>query len=244
MISIQQLQKSFGDNTVIRDMSVEVAKGEVVVIIGPSGSGKTTFLRCLNVLEMPNAGTIQIGEEKVDFSRKVTKRDIAKLRSQTGMVFQHHNLFPHFTALENVMEGLVTVKKERKEKARQKAEAYLTKVGLADKMHLYPFQLSGGQQQRVGIARALALEPKVILFDEPTSALDPELVQEVLKVMRELAQEGMTMVVVTHEMRFAREIANRVIFMDGGVIVEEGTPGEVFQHPKEERTKRFLQLIQ
>ncbi|MFX3624172.1 MAG: amino acid ABC transporter ATP-binding protein [Ectobacillus sp.] len=244
MISIQQLQKSFGDNTVIRSVDMEVAKGEVVVIIGPSGSGKTTLLRCLNVLETPDAGMIRIGEEQLDFSKKVTKRDIAKLRSQTGMVFQHHNLFPHFTAIENVMEGLVTVKKEGKEKARQKAEYYLTKVGLADKMNLYPFQLSGGQQQRVGIARALAMEPQVILFDEPTSALDPELVQEVLKVMKGLAQEGMTMVVVTHEMRFARDIANRVIFMDGGVIVEQGTPEEVLLHPTEERTKRFLQLIQ
>jgi cystine transport system ATP-binding protein len=244
MISIHHLQKSFGENTVIRDVNLEVKKGEVVVIIGPSGSGKTTFLRCLNVLEMPDAGTIRIGEEALDFSGKITKRDITKLRSQTGMVFQHHNLFPHLTALENVMEGLVTVKKEPKEKAKRKAASFLEKVGLEDKMDLYPFQLSGGQQQRVGIARALAMEPKVILFDEPTSALDPELVQEVLKVMKELALEGMTMIVVTHEMRFARDIANRVIFMDDGVIVEEGTPEEIFEHPKEERTKRFLQLIQ
>jgi cystine transport system ATP-binding protein len=244
MISIKHLQKSFDNNIVIRDVSVEVNKGEVVVIIGPSGSGKTTFLRCLNVLEMPNAGTVRVGDAAINFSHKITKRDIAKLRSQTGMVFQHHNLFPHFTALENVMEGLVTVKKETKVKARQKAEEYLKKVGLADKKDLYPFQLSGGQQQRVGIARAIAMEPKVILFDEPTSALDPELVQEVLKVMKELAQEGMTMVVVTHEMRFARDIANRVIFMEGGVVVEEGTPTEVFEHTKEQRTKRFLSLIQ
>ncbi len=244
MISIHHLQKSFGENTVIRDVNLEVKKGEVVVIIGPSGSGKTTFLRCLNVLEMPDAGTIRIGEEALDFSGKITKRDITKLRSQTGMVFQHHNLFPHLTALENVMEGLVTVKKEPKEKAKRKAASFLEKVGLEDKMDLHPFQLSGGQQQRVGIARALAMEPKVILFDEPTSALDPELVQEVLKVMKELALEGMTMIVVTHEMRFARDIANRVIFMDDGVIVEEGTPEEIFEHPKEERTKRFLQLIQ
>ncbi|MBO9128758.1 amino acid ABC transporter ATP-binding protein [Bacillus sp. 165] len=244
MISIHHLQKSFGENTVIRDVNVEVAKGEVVVIIGPSGSGKTTFLRCLNVLEMPNSGTIQIGEEVVDFSNKISKSDIAKLRKQTGMVFQHHNLFPHLTALENVMEGLVTVKKETKGNAKRKAASFLDKVGLSDKMDLYPFQLSGGQQQRVGIARALAMEPQVILFDEPTSALDPELVQEVLKVMKELALEGMTMVVVTHEMRFAREIANRVIFMDDGIIVEEGTPLDIFEHPKQERTKRFLQLIQ
>ncbi|MEI4831303.1 amino acid ABC transporter ATP-binding protein [Bacillus sp. FJAT-53711] len=244
MISIQHLQKSFGDNTVLKHIDMEVEKGEVVVIIGPSGSGKTTFLRCLNVLETPNSGVIRIGDETLDFSKKVTKRDIVKLRTQTGMVFQHHNLFPHFTARENVMEGLVTVKKASKEKAKEKAEYFLRKVGLGDKMDLYPFQLSGGQQQRVGIARALAMEPQVILFDEPTSALDPELVQEVLKVMRELAQEGMTMVIVTHEMRFAHQIANRVIFMDGGVIVEQGTPEEVLVHPKEERTKRFLQMLQ
>ncbi|MGF9964442.1 amino acid ABC transporter ATP-binding protein [Bacillus rhizoplanae] len=244
MISIQHLQKSFGDNTVLQHIDMEVEKGEVVVIIGPSGSGKTTFLRCLNVLETPNSGIIRIGDETLDFSKKVTKRDIVQLRTQTGMVFQHHNLFPHFTAFENVMEGLVTVKKVSKEKAKEKAEYFLRKVGLGDKMDLYPFQLSGGQQQRVGIARALAMEPQVILFDEPTSALDPELVQEVLKVMRELAKEGMTMVIVTHEMRFAHQIANRVIFMDGGVIVEQGTPEEVLVHPKEERTKRFLQMLQ
>ncbi|MDG4656769.1 amino acid ABC transporter ATP-binding protein [Ectobacillus antri] len=244
MINVKHLQKSFGNNTVLRDISATVEKGEVVVIIGPSGSGKTTFLRCLNVLETPDGGSIRIGEEEVQFSQKITKRDIARLRTQTGMVFQHHNLFPHFTALENVMEGLITVQKQNREEARRKAESYLHKVGLADKMNLYPFQLSGGQQQRVGIARALALEPKVMLFDEPTSALDPELVQEVLKVMRELAQEGMTMVVVTHEMKFARHIASRVIFMDGGVIVEEGAPADVLETPQEERTKRFLSLIQ
>ena len=244
MISIQHLQKSFGDNTVLKQIDMEVDKGEVVVIIGPSGSGKTTLLRCLNVLETPNSGVIRIGDETLDFSKKVTKRDIVQLRTQTGMVFQHHNLFPHFTARENVMEGLVTVKNVSKEKAKEKAEYFLRKVGLGDKMDLYPFQLSGGQQQRVGIARALAMEPQVILFDEPTSALDPELVQEVLKVMKELAQEGMTMVIVTHEMRFAHQIANRVIFMDGGVIVEQGTPEEVLVHPKEERTKKFLQMLQ
>ncbi|MFI8707889.1 amino acid ABC transporter ATP-binding protein [Bacillus sp. NPDC077411] len=244
MISIQHLQKSFGDNTVLQQIDMNVDKGEVVVIIGPSGSGKTTLLRCLNVLETPNSGVIRIGDETLDFSKKVTKQGIVNLRTQTGMVFQHHNLFPHFTARENVMEGLVTVKKVSKEKAKERAEYFLRKVGLGDKMDLYPFQLSGGQQQRVGIARALAMEPQVILFDEPTSALDPELVQEVLKVMRELAQEGMTMVIVTHEMRFAHQIANRVIFMDGGVIVEQGTPEEVLVHPKEERTKKFLQMLQ
>nr|WP_279664012.1 amino acid ABC transporter ATP-binding protein [Ectobacillus ponti] len=238
------MQKQFDDHLVLRDISLEVPKGEVVAILGPSGSGKTTLLRCLNVLEMPNGGSVTIGGETVEFGGKVTKQDIAKLRSQTGMVFQQHNLFPHFTALENVMEGLVTVKRVPRLKARATAEMFLTKVGLGDKMNLYPFQLSGGQQQRVGIARALAMEPQVMLFDEPTSALDPELVQEVLKVMKELAAEGMTMVVVTHEMRFARSIANRVIFMEGGYIVEEGQPEQVFQSPREERTKQFLQLFE
>ncbi|MCP8968167.1 amino acid ABC transporter ATP-binding protein [Ectobacillus ponti] len=244
MITVRNLQKQFDDHLVLRDISLEVPKGEVVAILGPSGSGKTTLLRCLNVLEMPNGGSVTIGGETVEFGGKVTKQDIAKLRSQTGMVFQQHNLFPHFTALENVMEGLVTVKRVPRLKARATAEMFLTKVGLGDKMNLYPFQLSGGQQQRVGIARALAMEPQVMLFDEPTSALDPELVQEVLKVMKELAAEGMTMVVVTHEMRFARSIANRVIFMEGGYIVEEGQPEQVFQSPREERTKQFLQLFE
>lgn len=244
MISIQNLQKSFGDNIVLKQIDATIQKGEVVVVIGPSGSGKTTFLRCLNVLETPNAGMIRIGEKELDFAKEVTKQEVISLRKQTGMVFQHHNLFPHFTATQNVMEGLVTVKGMGKEEATKKAEYFLTKVGLSDKKDLYPFQLSGGQQQRVGIARALAMEPEVILFDEPTSALDPELVQEVLSVMKELAKEGMTMVIVTHEMRFAHQIADRVIFMDGGVIVEQGTPDEVLTNPKEERTKRFLQLLQ
>lgn len=243
MISVQNLQKSFGENTVLKQIDATVQKGEVVVVIGPSGSGKTTFLRCLNVLETPNGGTIRIGEKELDFAKKVTKQDIINLRKQTGMVFQHHNLFPHFTAVQNVMEGLVTVKGMNKDEAKKKAEYFLAKVGLSDKKDLYPFQLSGGQQQRVGIARALAMEPEVILFDEPTSALDPELVQEVLSVMKELAKEGMTMVIVTHEMRFAHQIADLVIFMDGGVIVEQGTPDEVLTNPTEERTKRFLQMF-
>jgi cystine transport system ATP-binding protein len=244
MISVQGLYKQFGDLEVLKGIDVTIEKGKVVVVIGPSGSGKTTFLRCLNVLEIPTKGKIAIGGRKLDFSKKITKKDIHAFRRLTGMVFQSYNLFPHMTALENVMEGPVTVKGEAKEKARKKAEELLAKVGLADKMNLYPFQLSGGQQQRVGIARALAMEPEVMLFDEPTSALDPELVGEVLKVMKDLANEGMTMVVVTHEMRFAKEVADEIIFMDGGVIVERGTPQQLFTNPQHERTKQFLQLIQ
>jgi L-cystine transport system ATP-binding protein len=244
MISVQGLYKQFGDLEVLKGIDVEIEKGKVVVVIGPSGSGKTTILRCLNVLEIPTKGKIAIGGRELDFSKKITKKDIHAFRRLTGMVFQSYNLFPHMTALENVMEGPVTVKGEAKEKARKKAEELLAKVGLADKMNLYPFQLSGGQQQRVGIARALAMEPEVMLFDEPTSALDPELVGEVLKVMKDLANEGMTMVVVTHEMRFAKEVADEVIFMDGGVIVERGTPQQLFTNPQHERTKQFLQLIQ
>jgi L-cystine transport system ATP-binding protein len=244
MISVQGLYKQFGDLEVLKGIDVEIEKGKVVVVIGPSGSGKTTFLRCLNVLEIPTKGKIAIGGRELDFSKKITKKDIHAFRRLTGMVFQSYNLFPHMTALENVMEGPVTVKGEAKEKARKNAEELLAKVGLADKANLYPFQLSGGQQQRVGIARALAMEPEVMLFDEPTSALDPELVGEVLKVMKDLANEGMTMVVVTHEMRFAKEVADEVIFMDQGVIVERGKPEEIFINPKQERTKQFLQLIQ
>jgi L-cystine transport system ATP-binding protein len=244
MISVQGLYKSFGDLEVLKGIDLQIDKGKVVVIIGPSGSGKTTLLRCLNVLETPTKGIISLGDKKLDFSKKITKQEISAFRRLTGMVFQSYNLFPHMTALENVMEGPVTVKGETKEKARKKAEELLAKVGLADKANLYPFQLSGGQQQRVGIARALAMEPEVMLFDEPTSALDPELVGEVLKVMKNLANEGMTMVVVTHEMRFAKEVADEVIFMDHGVIVERGTPEKIFTSPTHERTKQFLQLIQ
>ncbi|WP_370221550.1 amino acid ABC transporter ATP-binding protein, partial [Cytobacillus sp.] len=210
----------------------------------PSGSGKTTLLRCLNVLEQPTSGLLAIGDQVLDFSQQVSKRQIPPFRRLTGMVFQNYNLFPHMTAIENVMEGPVTVKGESKEAAKEKGEMLLRKVGLADKSAYYPFQLSGGQQQRVGIARALAMEPKVMLFDEPTSALDPELVGEVLRVMKDLAAEGMTMVVVTHEMRFAREAADEVIFMDGGIVVERGKPEQIFSSPKEVRTSQFLNLIQ
>lgn len=244
MIKLENIKKSFGELEVLKDVSLNVEKGTVTAIIGPSGSGKTTFLRCINVLEHPTDGKITIDEQTLDFSNKVTKKEIISLRSKTGMVFQQHHLFPHLTALENVMEGLVTVQKIKKDVAKQKAIDLLTKVGLEEKINLLPHQLSGGQQQRVGIARALALEPTVILFDEPTSALDPELVQEVLKVMKELAEEGMTMIVVTHEMKFARDVADEVIFMDGGYIVEQGHPKDVLEHPKHARTKQFLQLIQ
>ncbi|WP_027409885.1 amino acid ABC transporter ATP-binding protein [Anoxybacteroides tepidamans] len=244
MISVNGLYKQFGAIEVLKGIDMTVEKGKVVVIIGPSGSGKTTLLRCLNVLEKPTKGKIKIGEKKLDFDNPVGQKDIHAFRRLTGMVFQNYQLFPHMTAIENVMEGPITVKKEDKASARQKAMLLLEKVGLADKANHYPFELSGGQQQRVGIARALAMEPEVMLFDEPTSALDPELVGEVLKVMKDLANEGMTMIVVTHEMRFAKEAADEIIFMDQGMIVERGTPQQLFTQPKEERTKQFLQLIQ
>ncbi len=244
MISIRGLYKQFDQLEVLKGIDLEVQKGKVVVIIGPSGSGKTTMLRCLNVLETPTNGVISIEGQSLDFSKQVPKKNISSFRSLTGMVFQSYNLFPHKTALENVMEGPVVVKGVSKDTARKKAQALLDKVGLADKQDYYPAQLSGGQQQRVGIARALAMEPEVMLFDEPTSALDPELVGEVLKVMKDLAAEGMTMIVVTHEMRFAREAADEVIFMDQGVIVERGKPDDLFTNPKEERTKKFLNMIQ
>jgi L-cystine transport system ATP-binding protein len=244
MISIKGLYKQFGQLEVLKGIDLVVEKGKVVVVIGPSGSGKTTMLRCFNVLETPTKGVISIEDQSMDFSKAVPKKNIASFRRLTGMVFQSYNLFPHKTALENVMEGPIIVKGESKEAARTKAQALLEKVGLGDKQDFYPAQLSGGQQQRVGIARALAMEPKVMLFDEPTSALDPELVGEVLKVMKDLAGEGMTMIVVTHEMRFAREAADEVIFMDQGVIVERNKPEEIFINPKEERTKKFLNMIQ
>lgn len=244
MISIKGLYKQFGQLEVLKGIDLVVEKGKVVVVIGPSGSGKTTMLRCLNVLETPNKGIISIEGQSLDFSKNVPKKQIASFRRLTGMVFQSYNLFPHKTALQNVMEGPMIVKGESKETAQKKAKALLEKVGLGDKQDFFPAQLSGGQQQRVGIARALAMEPEVMLFDEPTSALDPELVGEVLKVMKDLAGEGMTMIVVTHEMRFAREAADEVIFMDQGVIVERNKPEEIFTNPKEERTKKFLNMIQ
>ncbi len=223
-----------------------VHKSEVVVIMGPSGSGKSTLLRCITFLEEPDSGTVQLGEQKVEAGlplNKKRKSTIRELRQNTGFVFQQFNLFPHKTALENVMEGPIVIKKMEQELARKKAIELLTKVGLANRLDHYPSQLSGGQQQRVAIARALSMEPMVMLYDEPTSALDPELVREVLQVMKDLAKEGMTMMVVTHEMSFARDVADRIIFMDEGRIIEEGSAEEIFSNPKELRTKQFLQDV-
>ncbi|WP_123041530.1 amino acid ABC transporter ATP-binding protein [Cohnella candidum] len=242
MIQLKGITKSFGRHQVLKGVDVTVNKGEVVAILGPSGSGKTTLLRCVNFLEKPSSGEIRIGTERID-CKSASKKDIQALRRKTAMVFQQYNLFRHKTALENVMEGLVIVQKVPKEEARERSIRLLEKVGLGNKLDAYPSQLSGGQQQRVGIARALALNPEVILFDEPTSALDPELVGEVLAVIRKIAKEGITMIIVTHEMGFAQDVANHVIFMDEGVVVEEGTPNEIFSSPKEERTKQFLKRL-
>ncbi|MBE6469202.1 MAG: amino acid ABC transporter ATP-binding protein [Coriobacteriaceae bacterium] len=236
IVSIQGLQKSYGDNVVLRGVDFDVRRGEVVVILGPSGSGKSTMLRCINRLEEPSAGAILFEGE--DITAKGT--DINAVRQRLGMVFQQFNLFPHLSVKRNVMIAQQKVLKRSREQAEQVAVAELEKVGLADRIDFMPSQLSGGQQQRVAIARALAMKPSVMLFDEATSALDPELVRDVLGVMRDLARQGMTMIVVTHEMGFAREVADRVVFMDGGVIVEEGTPEQVFDHPRSERTRDFL----
>ncbi|NOH15318.1 amino acid ABC transporter ATP-binding protein [Clostridium cochlearium] len=240
VIETVDITKRFNTLTVFEKLNINVKKGEVLVIIGPSGSGKSTFLRCLNNLEKIDEGKILIDGEELN------PKDKAKMRNmiiKMGMVFQNFNLFPHMTALENVMEAPITVKGEDKEKVRKRAEDLLKKVGLADRADSYPSKLSGGQKQRVAIARALAMEPEIMLFDEPTSALDPELVGEVLGVMKDLAKEGMTMVVVTHEMSFAKDVGDRVIFMDGGKIVEQGPPEEIFTNPKEERTKEFLKKV-
>ncbi|MBU8878416.1 amino acid ABC transporter ATP-binding protein [Bacillus sp. FJAT-29790] len=245
MIEIKNLHKQFGETEVLKGIDLIIEEGNTVCIIGPSGSGKTTLLRCLNLLEVPTNGMIKLGNFSLAFQDKkqIPKDTVIKFRQQTGMVFQGYNLFPHMTALENVMEGLVIIRKQGKELAHAKALHLLEKVGLKERANHYPFQLSGGQQQRVGIARAMAMEPKVILFDEPTSALDPELVGEVLKVMKELAKEGMTMVVVTHEMNFAREAADKVVFIDKGIIVEEGSPQQIFEHTQHERTLQFLNKL-
>lgn len=242
MIQLSNISKSFGEHEVLQNISLTVNKGEVVVILGPSGSGKTTLLRCLNYLEKPRTGSIRIGDFIMNYAEP-SKKNIHQLRKKTAMVFQHYNLFKHKTVLENVMEGLVMVHKLPKLEARVKSIEVLEKVGLGEKLEFYPSQLSGGQQQRVGIARALALNPEVILFDEPTSALDPELVGEVLDVIRDLAKEGVTMIVVTHEMSFARDVSNHVVFMENGLIVEEGNPQTIFESPKEERTRQFLKRM-
>ncbi|PAE17785.1 polar amino acid ABC transporter ATP-binding protein [Virgibacillus sp. 7505] len=243
MLAVKGLKKTFGTNTVLKSIDMQVNKGKVIAILGPSGSGKTTLLRCLNALEIPDEGIVGFKDHQVNFGQKVKQQDLIKLRRKSGMVFQSYNLFPHRTVLENVMEGPVQVQKRDKQTVKAEAIELLDKVGLKDKKDLYPYQLSGGQQQRVGIARALAIKPELMLFDEPTSALDPELIGEVLRVMKDLANEGWTMVVVTHEIKFAQEIADEVIFIDGGVIVEQGPPAEVLSHPKEERTQRFLHRI-
>ena len=242
MLKVTNIQKNFNGNHVLKGIDFEINKGEVVAILGPSGSGKTTFLRCLNLLERPEQGKLVFtdGDLKIDFSRKITKSDELSLRRRSSMVFQQYNLFPHRTALENVMEGMLVVQKQPKEQARKKALMLLEKVGLRAKADLFPSQLSGGQQQRVGIARALAVQPDLILLDEPTSALDPELVGEVLQTLKMLAQEGWTMIIVTHEMQFAKDVADRVILMADGHIVEQNTADKFFSCPQHERTKQFL----
>ena len=239
MIDVKNLHKYFGSLEVLKGIDCHIDKGECVCVIGPSGSGKSTFLRCLNLVETPTKGDIVIDDMHLtekDF-------DVDAMRKRVGMVFQHFNLFPHLTILENVTLAPIRHKMMTEEQAKEKAMELLNRVGVGDKADNYPAQLSGGQKQRVAIARSLALSPEVMLFDEPTSALDPEMVGEVLEVMKQLAQEGMTMVVVTHEMGFAREVANRVFFMDGGGILEEGTPEQIFDHPQEERTKAFLSKV-
>jgi polar amino acid transport system ATP-binding protein len=249
MVKAEQVCKSFGALEVLKGITLEVGKGQVLVMVGPSGSGKSTFLRCINHLEVVNAGRLYVDGELIGYRDRgnklyeISPRVAAKQRRDIGMVFQHFNLFPHRTALENLIEAPIQVKGVKKKEAEARAKDLLDQVGMAEKATAYPAQLSGGQQQRVAIARALAMNPKLMLFDEPTSALDPELVGEVLEVMKKLAAEGMTMVVVTHEMGFAREVANQLVFMDGGVVVESGPPREVLANPKHERTKAFLSKV-
>ncbi|MDK2822198.1 MAG: polar amino acid transport system ATP-binding protein [Clostridia bacterium] len=249
MIKVENVNKSFGTLEVLKGVNLTVAPGEVVVVIGPSGSGKSTLLRCMNYLEKINCGRIYIDGKLIGLREingrllEAPAREVYKMRADIGMVFQRFNLFPHMTVLENLIEAPVLVRKISKQEAAERALKLLEKVGLSDKANSYPAHLSGGQQQRVAIARALAMEPKIMLFDEPTSALDPELVGEVLAVMKDLAKEGMTMVVVTHEMGFAKEVADRVIFMDEGKIMEEGIPSQIFTNPKHPRTREFLSKI-
>ena len=242
MLEVSHIAKTFDAHEVLKDVSLQVNQGDVVVILGPSGSGKTTFLRCLNHLEKANQGELTLGGRTYNLE-KLSKKDILEIRQKTAFVFQHYNLFANKTALENILEGLVVARKIPKDEARVLALEALAKVGLQDYADYYPSQLSGGQQQRIGIARAIAVKPDVILLDEPTSALDPELVGDVLNVLKQLAQEGVTMVVVTHEMSFAREVATQVVFMDGGVIVEENNPKDFFARPKEARTRQFLSRL-
>jgi len=239
MIKVNNLHKGFGKLNVLNGIDEHIKPGVVVVVIGPSGSGKSTFLRCLNLLEKPNKGEIYVDDELIN----APKVDVNKVRQKMGMVFQHFNLFPHLTVMDNIILAPVKLKKMTKEQAVAKGEELLKIVGLSDKADSYPVQLSGGQKQRIAIARSLAMEPEIMLFDEPTSALDPEMVGEVLDVMKNLAKSGMTMVVVTHEMGFAREVATRVVFMDGGVVLESGTPEEIFERPQNERTKLFLSKV-
>ena len=249
MVDAQQVHKSFGPNEVLKGIDFQVTPGQVVCLLGPSGSGKSTFLRCINHLEKINAGRLFVDGELVGYRQngdrlyELSENDVAKKRAEIGMVFQHFNLFPHMTAMGNIIEAPCQVKNEPKAEVRKQAKELLAKVGLADKADAYPRQLSGGQQQRVAIARALAMRPKLMLFDEPTSALDPELVGDVLAVMKDLAREGMTMIVVTHEIGFAREVADTVVFMDAGVVVEQGPPSEVISNPRHERTKTFLSQV-
>lgn len=249
MIRAQGVSKSFGELEVLKDINLEVQKGQVVCLIGPSGSGKSTFLRCINSLETINSGLLSVNGELVGFRQvgqnliELREKEVAARRAQIGMVFQHFNLFANKTALKNIMEGPVAVRRMKKADAKVLAESLLEKVGLADKANMYPSQLSGGQQQRIAIARAMAMEPALLLFDEPTSALDPELVGEVLAVMRSLAKAGMTMVIVTHEMTFAQEVADVVVFMDGGVVVEAGPPAQLFNAPKSRRLQEFLSNV-
>lgn len=241
VLELKNIKKSFDDLEVLKGIDLTVNKGDVVAILGPSGSGKTTLLRCINFLEKANSGTITFDDKSYDMT-SISKNDIKSIRMNTGFVFQNYNLFANKTALENITLGLTSARKIDKEEAKQKGMEMLAKVGLADRANYYPSQLSGGQQQRVAIARALATNPEIIYFDEPTSALDPELIGEVLDVMKTLANEGMTMIVVTHEMSFAEDVSNHVIFMDKGVIVEEGSSNEFFNNPKNERTKEFLRI--
>ncbi|MDI7862093.1 amino acid ABC transporter ATP-binding protein [Rhizobiaceae bacterium n13] len=242
MIELTHIEKRFGDNLVLKDISVEMAEGSVTALVGPSGGGKSTLLRCINLLETPTSGKIHLGDEEIEFApgRKIGWQQIQRLRRQTGMVFQNFQLFPHQTAIGNVMEGLVTVLRWPADRARARAMELLEKVGMAHKADAWPATLSGGQQQRVAIARALAPSPRVLLCDEPTSALDPELAEEVVEVLSRLAREGTTMIMATHDLRLASRVADKVIFLDGGLVVESGPPGKIFSKPERERTKKFI----